>query len=174
MLNSIFDVYDNLVAYFQSDDFQRTLLWAKLVSFGISSLFIFSIIILLTRSRATWWISERLDSFRKAKLPERVSRDWQKIQERLEKEDEASLKLAIIEADNLIDEALKRMGLEGKDMGERLEQLTQQNLNSINDLLDAHRLRDLIVHQPNIIITKDQVQSAVKGYEVALKELEII
>lgn len=168
------DIYDQIVAYFQSDDFQKTLLWAKLVSFGISSLLIFSIIILLTRSRAAWWVGERLDSFRKAKLPERISRDWQKIQERLEKEDEASLKLAVIEADNLIDEALRRMGLEGKDMGERLEKLTQQNLNSINDLLDAHRLRDLIVHQPNIIITKDQVQSAIKGYQVVMKELEII
>jgi hypothetical protein len=170
----LLDFYDNIVSYFQSDGFKRIFLAMKLVSFGISSLFIFAIIILLSRSRATWWVAERFDSFRKAKLPERMINDWEKIQARLQKQDEANLKLAVIEADNLADEVLKRMGLAGKDMGERLEKVGKEQIKSIGELLEAHRLRDLIVHQPSIFITKEQAERAVKGYEAVLKELEIL
>ena len=131
-------------------------------------------IILLSRSRATWWVAERLDSFRKPNLPERMQKDWEKINDRLEKGDEASLKLAIIEADNMLEDVLKRMGMEGKDMGERLEQLNTEQFKSYNDVLEAHRLRNLIVHQKDILITKEQAERATKAYGEGLKELEVL
>jgi len=170
----LLDFYDKIVFYFDSAEFTRTLFWLKFGSYSVSLLFIFAISILLSRSRATWWVGERLDSFKKVKLPERIEKDWAKIKDRMEKEDEASLKLAVIEADNMLDGILKRMGLEGKDMGERLEKLNAQQLTFINDIWDAHRLRNLIVHQSDILLTKNQVEKAVGAYEEALKELEVI
>lgn len=169
-----FDIYNQLADKFKFPEFGRFLLWAKLISYSISTLLIFSMIILLTRSRATWWVAERLDSFRKPNLPERMQKDWEKINDRIEKGDEASLKLAIIEADNMLEDVLKRMGMEGKDMGERLEQLNTQQFKSYNDVLEAHRLRNLIVHQKDIIITKEQAEKAAKAYEEGLKELEVL
>jgi len=173
---SPFDIlkYTQLADYFKSPEFRNILLWAKLISYSISTLLIFSMIILLTRSRATWWVAERLDSFRKPNLPERMQKDWEKINDRIEKGDEASLKLAIIEADNMLEDVLKRMGLEGKDMGERLGQLNTEQFKSYNDVLEAHRLRNLIVHQKDIIITKEQAEKAVKAYEEGLRELEVL
>lgn len=171
---SPFDIYNQLADKFKFPEFGRFLLWAKLISYSISTLLIFSMIILLTRSRATWWVAERLDSFRKPNLPERMQKDWEKINDRIEKGDEASLKLAIIEADNMLEDVLKRMGMEGKDMGERLEQLNTQQFKSYNDVLEAHRLRNLIVHQKDIIITKEQAEKAAKAYEEGLKELEVL
>lgn len=168
------DLYDNLVVYFNSSEFARTIFWVKLGSYSLSLLLIFAISILLSRSKATWWVGERIDSFKKVKLPEQTERDWVKIKERVEKADEANLKLAIIEADNMLDDVLKRMGLEGKDMGERLEKLNAQQLKSINDIWDAHRLRNLIVHQSDILLTENQIEKAIGVYEEALKELEVI
>ncbi|OIO47448.1 MAG: hypothetical protein AUJ32_03030 [Parcubacteria group bacterium CG1_02_40_82] len=171
---SPFDIYNQLADKFKFPEFGRFLLWAKLISYSISTLLIFSMIILLSRSRATWWVAERLDSFRKPNLPERMQKDWEKINDRLEKGDEASLKLAIIEADNMLEDVLKRMGMEGKDMGERLEQLNTEQFKSYNDVLEAHRLRNLIVHQKDILITKEQAERATKAYGEGLKELEVL
>lgn len=168
------DFYYNIADYFHSSDWQDVVFWAKIISFAVSTLLIVVMIILLSRSKATWWVSESIDSFRKVSLPEKMEKDWQKILDRLEKGDDANLKLAVIEADNLLDSILVRMGLEGKDMGERLEKLNKQQLNSIDDVWDAHRLRNLIVHEPNAIATKHQVERAIKCYEEALKELEVI
>jgi hypothetical protein len=168
------DIYDQIVSHFQSPEFQGIVFWARIISYSISTLLIVSILILLTRSSATWWVSESLDSFRKPKLPERMQKSWEKIIERLEKNDEANLKLAVIEADKMLEDVLKRMGLEGKDMGERLEQLGSQQLKSYEGVLEAHRLRDLIIHQKDIIVTKEQAQIAMASYGEALKELEVL
>ena len=168
------DLYDNLAAYFNSAEFGRTIFWIKLTSYGISLLLIFVIAILISRSRATWWIKERVNSFCLPSLPERMEKDWQKIKSRLEKEDEASLKLAIIEADNMLDDVLRRMDLEGKDMGERLEKLSGRQLKSINDVWASHRLRNLIVHQADATVLKNQAEKAIEAYEKALKELEVL
>ena len=171
---SPFDFNDQIISYFQSPEFQGVVFWARIISYSISTLLIVSILILLSRARATWWVSESLDSFRKAKLPERMKKDWEKINDRIGKSDEANLKLAVIEADNMLEDVLKRMGLEGKDMGERLEQLGSQQLKSYDGVLEAHRLRDLIIHQKDIIVTKEQAQIAVASYGEALKELEVL
>lgn len=168
------DLYNQVVAYIQLPDFTRIIFWARVTSYSISTLLIFSMIILLSRARAVWWVAESVDSFRKAKLPEKMKKDWEKIKDRIEKNDEANLKLAIIEADGMLEDVLKRMGLEGKDMGERLEQLGSQQLKSYDGVLEAHRLRDLVVHQKDIIVTKEQAEIAVASYGEALKELEVL
>lgn len=173
LFDFLLDARDSLINYFQTPDFQKFVLWAKLFSFGISSFLIFAILILLSRSRATWWIKERIDAFGKVNLPERLERYWQKIQARLEKTDEASLKLAVIEADNFFGDILKRMGLAGKDMGERLEQISREQLKSIDEVWDAHRLRNLIVHESDVHINREQAEKAVNAYKNALKELEV-
>ncbi|MBI4709470.1 MAG: hypothetical protein HY764_04710 [Candidatus Portnoybacteria bacterium] len=168
------DLFDSINAWFQSEGVRHFLLWAKLISFSISFVLIITIVILLRRSQSTWWISERFDSFKKVKLPERMEKEWQKVNSRLEKGDEANLKLAIIEADNMLDEVLKRMGLEGKDMGERLEKMTKQQLGFLDEVWSAHRLRNLIVHQSDVVISKEQAEEAIGSFEKALKELEVI
>ncbi len=173
-MDFLLNFYDNITSYFNSSDFVRTVFWLKLSSYLVSLVLIFAIAILISRSRATWWIGERVDSFRKSKLPERIEKDWQKIKDRLQKDDEANLKLSVIEADSMLDDVLKRMGLEGKDMGERLEKLNAQQLTSINDVWGAHRLRNLIVHQSDILLTKNQIEKSISAYEKVLKELEVI
>lgn len=174
MESLLFDIYYFLVDYFNSPEAQRVLFWAKVASFGISCLLLVAMIILLSRSRAAWWVSERIDSFRKVKLPQRIEQAWLKIQERIEKGDEANLKLAVIEAESILDDILKRMALPGKDMGERLEQINKQQLNSLDEVWEAHRLRNLIVHQSGIKISYQEAERAVRSYEKALKELEVL
>lgn len=78
--------------------------------------------------------------------------------------------LAIINADKLLDDALKRSRYKGKSMGERLV-AAQHDLNNNDSVWYAHKLRNRLVHEENVKLTKRIVQDALIGVRQALKDL---
>src|ERR1700752_4667001 len=66
--------------------------------------------------------------------------------------------LAIVDADKLLDEALKKRHFRGKTMGERL--VSAQKAISDNDAVwYAHKLRNRLVHEPNVRLKKREAQT---------------
>lgn len=78
--------------------------------------------------------------------------------------------LAIINADKLLDDALKRRRYKGKTMGERLV-AAQHDLKDNDSVWFAHKLRNRLVHEENVKLTKRIVQDALIGIRQALKDL---
>jgi hypothetical protein len=78
--------------------------------------------------------------------------------------------LAIINADKLLDDALKRSHYKGKTMGERLV-AAQRDLSSNDGVWYGHKLRNQLVHEENVKLTKRIVQNAMLGLRQALKDL---
>jgi hypothetical protein len=79
-------------------------------------------------------------------------------------------KMAIVEADNLVDEAMKQLRISGKTMGERL--VTARKMFSDNDSIwMAHKLRNRIVHESDIKVQPRQLKDAIIGFRKALKDL---
>ncbi|MDP2946419.1 MAG: hypothetical protein AAB721_02565 [Patescibacteria group bacterium] len=108
-------------------------------------------------------------------LPKRhLNKSWQKILLRLSKNDEANLRLALIEADNLFDDLLKQMRLPGESMADRLKYLDSSQISNIDEIWRAHKLRNIIVHNSEYPITRNEIEFGVRAYEKALKELEFI
>jgi hypothetical protein len=66
---------------------------------------------------------------------------WDDIVRRANSVRDADWKLAVIEADKFVDEALKAKGFAGETMGERLMIIKPQELSSLQDLWDAHKSR---------------------------------
>ena len=78
--------------------------------------------------------------------------------------------LAIINADKLLDEALKKRRLKGKAMGERL--VAAQHILTDNDgVWFGHKLRNRIVHEDNVKLKEKDVKQALLGFRRALKDL---
>jgi hypothetical protein len=78
--------------------------------------------------------------------------------------------LAIIDADKLLDQALKKHRYKGKTMGERL--VSAQRVIKDNDAVwYAHKLRNRLVHEPNVRIKKKEAQTALTGFRQGLKDL---
>lgn len=78
--------------------------------------------------------------------------------------------LAIINADKLLDEALKKRRLKGKAMGERL--VAAQHILTDNDgVWFGHKLRNRIVHEDNVKLKEKDVKQALIGFRRALKDL---
>ena len=103
-----------------------------------------------------------------------LNKSWQKILTRLEKSDEANLRLALIESDNLFDDLLKQMRLPGESMADRLRYIDSSQVSNIDEIWRAHKLRNVLVHNHEYPIARNEMEFGVKAYEKALKELEFI
>jgi len=83
-------------------------------------------------------------------------------------------KLAIIEADVMLDEALKNRGFVGTTLGERLRNITPNQMDSINDAWEAHKVRNRIAHEgSDFILTQRVVQETIMRYQRVFTELGI-
>ena len=77
---------------------------------------------------------------------------------------------AIIEADKLLDEALKKKHINGKSMGERLVAV-QRMLTNNDGVWFAHKLRNKIDNDPSFKLKKRDVKDALMGFRQALKDV---
>lgn len=77
---------------------------------------------------------------------------------------------AIVDADNLLDDALKRRGYKGKSTGERLV-AAQHSLSSNSSVWFGHKLRNRIVNEDVRKLKKQEVLSALSGFREALRDL---
>lgn len=107
-------------------------------------------------------------------FPKKMIKKWTKIEERLESGQEAELKLAVIEADKFFDDILKRCGYSGKDMGERLRKINTSQMPNIDNLWQAHKIRNNVVHDINYKLTVIDAEKAIKFYKKALEDLEVL
>lgn len=97
--------------------------------------------------------------------------EWKKLQQRCS--DKSQWPTAIVEADELLDKALKKRKVKGKTMGERL--VSAQKVFSDNDgAWYGHKLRKKLEEQPSTVLRKDDVKRALLGLGQALKDLEVL
>jgi hypothetical protein len=99
---------------------------------------------------------------------------WEEILKKLAGGSRDSLKVAIVEADKLVDTVLKDAGLEGEHMADRLDKLKPEELVSFNRLWRAHRVRNEVVHSPDFEVTPALAEQTIEDYEAFLKEANII
>ncbi len=84
-------------------------------------------------------------------------------------------KLAIIEADIILDDSLKQKGYPGNSLGERLKNVSPQQLNSLQDAWEAHKVRNRIAHDgSDFILTKRIAQDTIARYQRVFTELGVL
>lgn len=77
--------------------------------------------------------------------------------------------LAVMDADKLLDEALKKSRMKGRTMGERLV-AAQRRLSDNDGVWYGHKLRNRVAHE-DTKLKQDDVQAALRGFRQALKDL---
>jgi hypothetical protein len=93
---------------------------------------------------------------------------WQVLQKLCK--DKSTWPLAIIDADKLLDDVLKRSKYRGKTMGERLV-AAQRDIGNNDDVWFGHKLRNRLVHETNVKLSERMVKDALLGIRSALKDL---
>src|SRR3989344_5126777 len=99
---------------------------------------------------------------------------WGKIMARFGAGTESDWRLAIVEADSLVDEVFKKIGFTGETLGERISSITPNEVHSIAELRDAHKIRNNLVHTPGYKISREEAERALRHYQKVLEELEMI
>ncbi len=99
---------------------------------------------------------------------------WQEIAARMESVGDAEWSLAIIEADNLVDDILKRIGFSGETMIERLQHINVAEFPAMQELKEAHHVRNNIAHTPGYKISRQEAENVMRKYRKVLEDLEVI
>lgn len=165
---------ENIISF--TSTFSGWLPILKIIFIIFSLVFLFFIILALLRT--TWakkfflisWIE--FFTYRPFGI-RKVAKQWREITARLETGIESEAKLALIEADSILDDILKRMGYSGETLGERLKSVTKEIIPNIDEIWEAHKIRNNIVHDPDYRLNLDQARNALAIYERALRELDV-
>jgi predicted metal-dependent hydrolase len=99
---------------------------------------------------------------------ERFQEKWLIMQKQLSSK--GTWKQAVIDADKLLDEALKKRRFPGKSMGERLTK-AQRLLSDNESVWYGHKLRNKMESEPNMKLKEADVKQALIGIRQALKDL---
>lgn len=151
-------------------------------------LFVFFVFLIVKgwKFRPTFWKiqeSEKIYSLGNVVLRER----WESIIGRSKINTQESIRHAIIDADDMADELLKRIGFEvarkgdsveepsSKDkMSDRLESFSPDEFKSIDRLRSAHQVRNKLVHEPDFKISQEEAVKVLDDYAAFLKEIDVI
>lgn len=106
-------------------------------------------------------------------LPKRLKRHkfairWKNLQSHLK--DKASWSEAILTADKMLDEALKKRKFKGGSMGERMVS-AQRFFTNNDDLWFAHNLCKKLKANSDMKLKEDDVKDALVGFRQALRDI---
>lgn len=98
---------------------------------------------------------------------------WLSIETSLKRDDENSHTLCVVNADKLLDQALRERGFGGKTMADRMKQCQGKWTNG-NGVWAAHKLRNRLVHETDARIDYERARQALIAYKQGLKDVGAI
>lgn len=104
----------------------------------------------------------------KALNVEQFQTKWREMQKMLATKD--TWKQAVVDADTILDEVLKKKRFSGKNMGERLTK-AQRLISDNESVWFGHKLRKQIESEPDTKLKEKDVKQALIGIRQALKDL---
>lgn len=119
------------------------------------------------------WLMFRLHHNSSELDVEKYRKRWLEIERLVTRDDHRSCQFAIIEADKLLDIAMKEKSIRGDTMGERLK-TAKDGWSDRNAIWTAHKLRNQIVHEADVKVGYDAARRALAGFKQALKDLGAI
>ena len=150
--------------------------YLKVTFIAIGVFFLLGIILLLLKN--TWLKRRFLEDWTEFFIyrpfgVKKTFKQWAKVLKRLETGKEADYKLAVIEADGLLNDILKKMGYKGETMAKILEQIDATILSNIEQIWEVHKIRNKVVHDPDYELSLEQARKILGIYEKSFRTLEM-
>jgi len=100
---------------------------------------------------------------------------WDSIQKHITENSPESWRIAIIEADIMLDETLSNAGYVGQSIGEKLKSANVQSFTTVQDAWNAHKVRNEIAHVgSDFVLTKKIAQETIVQFERVFREFGVI
>ncbi|MGE5299296.1 MAG: hypothetical protein ACM3KF_04630 [Acidobacteriota bacterium] len=104
---------------------------------------------------------------------QRYQTKWLEIENSVTRDNAASWQLAIMNADKLLDQALRERRFRGQTMGERMKS-AQKTWKNANHVWGAHKIRNQLAHEVNANVTYDITLRSLSAFKQGLKDLGAI
>jgi len=106
---------------------------------------------------------------------EDVNPKWIKVLGHINSDNPSDWRLAILEADIMLDEMLDKMGYPGQTLGEKLKMVERSDFDTLDLAWEAHKMRNNIAHEgSDLIMSKDEASRVITLFERVFKEFRYI
>ena len=100
---------------------------------------------------------------------------WEKILAHLHSEKESDWRLAVLEADIMLDEFVTNLGYQGDSLGEKMKGVEKSDFTTIDQAWEAHAIRNKIAHEGTaFVLTEREAKRVIKLYEEVFREFKYI
>lgn len=104
-----------------------------------------------------------------------VNNRFEDIQNHITTDNPNDWKLAIIEADVMLEETLESAGYAGATIGDKLKSASPTNFQTLDQAWTAHKVRNQIAHGgPDFVLTKKLAQETITQYRQVFQEFGVI
>ena len=108
-------------------------------------------------------------------MEEKKREKWNRLTDLALSENESDWRLAIIEADVMMDDMLESMGYQGDGIGERLKQIDKNGFRTLDQAWEAHKVRNTIAHAgSDYTLTQREVRRVIDLYKQVFEEFDYI
>ena len=152
------------------------ILGLKFVFFVLGAVFLVMIVFII--SRTNWLRYRYLEDvvgffgYRPMGMGKLI-KQWNKIIKRLESGSEDEYKVAILEAEEMLDNILERLNYPGDTLKERMDKLSPTTISNKEGVEIACKTRNEIVYDPNYRLPLDKAKETLDYFGQALKDLQV-
>ena len=168
--------FQDSFGFLVSGELQHNILLIKILFIAFSVFCLAGVIYLYKKTRylhldqlETWDILKNFKDYGVSK----AQKQWKKIKQNFEKDNPVYWKLALLEAEKLMDEILKRMGLGPGTMDERLARASVDEIPNLQDVIRARGLCQDIAKDPDYRLNKENAENTLQAFEKALIALQV-
>jgi len=153
-------------------------LWFQIVSTLISMLMITGIIFFLTKLLNIR--KEENDSIygssAEAGLPivHKKNPRWERIMDLVNTETSSEWKVAVIEADKLLEEMINYLPIQGENLGDKMKKIDRSDFLTLDDAWEAHKVRNRIAHEPGFEISQHEARRVIGLFKKVFDEFDFI
>ena len=100
---------------------------------------------------------------------------WERIEGHIASENPGEWRIAILEADIMLEEMLEAMGYLGEGVGERLKQIEKSDFRTLDQAWEAHKIRNQIAHEGvDFHLTEREARRVIGLYKQVFDEFQYI
>jgi len=100
---------------------------------------------------------------------------WQRILDQLQEGSDQSIRLAVLEADIMLNELLDTLGYKGETMADKMKQVARADFHTIDIAWDAHTYRNRVAHESAATpLDKHEAERVIGLYQRVFREFRFI
>ncbi len=108
-------------------------------------------------------------------LQTKVNHKWERVLNCAESLNENDWRLAILEADIMLDDLLDKLGLPGETMGDKLKAVEPSDFETLDNAWEAHKIRNQIAHEGAAFqLNQHEVRRVIALYQNIFEEFQVI